>query len=122
QRLERAWQRALGHHPTMTPGVIQRPGDTTPEQWSVFRAVSSSLGTDHGRALAKLSFVSVAASGLNFISTVLIVARTDATVFATYTVALSLMTVGAAFMDGGLASTFGVLAADSSAEGKRFKI
>src|SRR5207245_5633536 len=93
----------------------------TPDRANRLDRVSTWLAGDHARALSRLWFVSVALAGLNFISTILIVARTSATVFAQYTVALSLMTVGAALMDGGLASTFGVLAVDTTAPGKRFQ-
>jgi hypothetical protein len=100
---------------------VTRPDAVDSVTSSRLRQASSWLAGDHGRTLSQLWFVSVALSGLNFISTIVIVARTGATVFAEYTVALSLMTVGTALMDGGLASTFGMLAVDATAAGKRYQ-
>lgn len=97
-------------------------GDPTPSSAGRLRRASAWLSGDHGQALSRLWFVSIAVSGLNFASTILIVARTSATLFAEYTVALSLMTVGAALMDGGLSNTFGMLAVDTTEAGKRFQL
>ena len=101
--------------------MTQLSGDLKPDRASRFHRASSWFTGDHGRALSQLWFVSVAVSGLNFISTILIIARTSAMVFAEYTVAFSVMTIAAALVDGGLASTVGVLAVDQTPEGLRFK-
>jgi hypothetical protein len=75
----------------------------------------------HAPVLSQLWLTGITVSGLNFISTLLIVSKTSAEQFAGYTLALSVMTVAGGLADGGLASTFGALAVASPGEGSKFR-
>jgi hypothetical protein len=75
----------------------------------------------HLSALSELWFNGVLVSGLNFVSLLLIVWQSTVDVFAGYTLSLSMMIIVGALADGGLASTFGTLAADASGESHTFR-
>ena len=75
----------------------------------------------HAPVLSQLWLTGIGVSGLNFLTTLLIISKTSAEQFAGYTLALSMMTVAGGLADGGLASTFGALAVDTPGKGSKFQ-